>query len=187
MTNSRIRKGFAPLEIDNSDGINKTKMKIHKQRKFLTGFTLIELLVVIAIIGVLASVVLASLNTARRKARDVRRVADIKQLQLALEMEFDDARQYPAALATLVTNEFISVVPQDPLSAAATCRPAYCYAMEASTFYHLGANLEDTANAVLNTDKDCSSAGLTCPAGVIYNDGGTGFDGAAAGIYDVVP
>ncbi len=44
------------------------------------GFTLIELLVVIAIIGILSSVVLASLNSARAKGRDSRRVSDLKQM-----------------------------------------------------------------------------------------------------------
>ena len=59
------------------------------------GFTLIELLVVIAIIGMLSSVVLASLNTARAKARDARRVSDLKQMQLALELYYDSNGSYP--------------------------------------------------------------------------------------------
>ena len=54
-----------------------------------SGFTLIELLVVISIIGLLASVVLVSLNGARAKARNARRLADIKQLQTALELYYD--------------------------------------------------------------------------------------------------
>lgn len=54
-------------------------MTYSKQTHF-KGFTLIELLVVIAIIGILSSVVLASLNSARMKARDAQRISDLEQI-----------------------------------------------------------------------------------------------------------
>lgn len=59
------------------------------------GFTLIELLVVISIIGMLSSIILASLNSARAKARDANRVAQVKQLQNALEIYYNDHGDYP--------------------------------------------------------------------------------------------
>ncbi len=59
-------------------------------RKATRAFTLIELLVVIAIIGVLSSVVLASINIARQKADDARRLADMHSLMQALEMYAND-------------------------------------------------------------------------------------------------
>ncbi len=59
------------------------------------GFTLIELLVVIAIIGILSSVVLASLNSARLKGRDAVRVSDLQQIHLALELYYDSNGHYP--------------------------------------------------------------------------------------------
>ena len=71
-------------------------MKI-KQR----GFTLIELLVVIAIIGLLSTMAVVSLNSARGKARDARRVSDVKQLSTILEMEA--ATSETTALGTCTT------------------------------------------------------------------------------------
>ncbi|HYV33744.1 MAG TPA: prepilin-type N-terminal cleavage/methylation domain-containing protein, partial [Candidatus Limnocylindria bacterium] len=67
--------------------------KLRKTNK--TGFTLIELLVVIAIIGLLASVVLLALNSARAKSRDAKRLADIRQLASAFELYFNDINSYP--------------------------------------------------------------------------------------------
>lgn len=59
------------------------------------GFTLIELLVVIAIIGLLSTFAVIALNGARSKSRDARRISDIKQLQSALEIYYNDKYSYP--------------------------------------------------------------------------------------------
>jgi len=60
------------------------------------GFTLIELLVVIAIIGLLSSVVLASLNQARAKGMDAQRRSNLIEVQKALELYASDHNgQYP--------------------------------------------------------------------------------------------
>jgi len=61
-----------------------------------SGFTLIELLVVIAIIGILAGTVLVSMNGARGKARDARRMSDLRQIKDALEMYNIDNGVYPS-------------------------------------------------------------------------------------------
>jgi len=72
-------------------------------RKFLKnislsgGFTLIELLVIISIIGVLSSIVLASLNTSRVKARDTKRIADLRTIRNALELYYNTKGHYPPA------------------------------------------------------------------------------------------
>ncbi len=86
------------------------------------GFTLVELLVVISIIGILATVALVSLNSARIKARDAKRVADIRQIALALEFCYNETQKYipsasfPAAGAPMTCggNTYITAMPADP-------------------------------------------------------------------------
>jgi prepilin-type N-terminal cleavage/methylation domain-containing protein len=60
-------------------------------KKYTKGFTLIELLVVIAIIGILASVVLVSLNSARNKGKDARVISDVQQLRTLIETDYNGA------------------------------------------------------------------------------------------------
>ncbi len=70
---------------------NKKNNRASPAKPWLNGgFTLIELLVVISIIGLLSSIVMASLSDAKAKARDARRLQDVKQLRLALTLYQND-------------------------------------------------------------------------------------------------
>ncbi len=109
------------------------------------GFTLIELLVVIAITGLLASIVLVSLNSARKKARDARRIADLQQIKKALELYYSNNGHYPppSTEPSCVYNQhcfasswswnwpqvgtmlspYLSKLPKDPLNTPYGCSP----------------------------------------------------------------
>jgi len=106
------------------------------------GFTLIELLVVIAIIGLLSTLAVVALNNARMKSRDAKRISDIKQIQTALELYYNDANAYPAdamvAPNTTIASvgvTYMSAVPYNPAPVNdGTCTAAglggtYTYAM----------------------------------------------------------
>jgi prepilin-type N-terminal cleavage/methylation domain-containing protein len=76
-------------------------------KKHSRGFTLIELLVVIAIIGMLAAVVLASLNSARDKGANAAKKSSVNNIRAQAEIVYDNAGDYAAVCAdATVTNAF---------------------------------------------------------------------------------
>jgi len=134
------------------------------------GFTLIELLIVVAIIGLLSTLAVVSLGSARVKARDSKRLADLKQLQTALELYYTDQNSYPTGSSVSLgdtthaclnasgwttvgcSSPYMGAVPTDPKSGN------YSYTV-VSTSYSISATLEGTVNGL--------SGGITLsPAGI---------------------
>lgn len=171
------------------------------------GFTLIELLVVIAIIGLLATIISASLSTAKAKGRDARRIADIKTIQTALDLYYQDNYRYPTniyASSGSLTPNYLAVVPTDPYTSttAAACgtspSTAGCYSYEVygtvngicntttnpPVKYHIGAALEQAGNSALTQDVDAPTNNTGVLAGFYYcNGSGSGdFDGTNAAV-----
>lgn len=125
------------------------------------GFTLIELLVVIAIIGLLSTLAVIALGSAREEARDQNRLSDLKQIQTALEIYFTENNQYPVAKEGVVLDgnkakclnpekgftrsgcdNSLSKIPSDP------GENNYVYSSEEGDTYTIRARLEGKTNGL---------------------------------------
>lgn len=111
------------------------------------GFTLIELLVVIAIIGLLVTLSVISLNNARAKSRDTKRISDLRQIKTAIDLYYDRYNTWPAItsdaccdgwdqgpcnsdtsfIGALVTAGIMNTVPVDPSAGTGTGCYGYNY------------------------------------------------------------
>ncbi len=137
------------------------------------GFTLIELLMVIAIIGMLASIIVGSLNYARVRARDIKRITEVQNVQTALQLYFESNGKYPplelfAASKSLISPVVYMTEPKESGGVAQTYYKAYkkngsvsssdecTNTSDTCVYYHLGVDLELDAsfNQVLNGDAD---------------------------------
>lgn len=138
-------------------------MKYFSNKK---GFTLVELMVVIAIIAILTAIVTANFAQSKAKARDAKRISDLAQIQLTLEMAFDRCNVYPASIqnsgltstldcANLNLGYFISKIPTDN-------GVDYVYGVDSSkSNYILKADLETNSSALVDAYSTNNTTGYS--------------------------
>lgn len=139
-------------------------------------FTLLELLIAIVILGVLAALISGNFITSLKKGRDARRKADLEQIQRAVEMYYEDKRNYPATITfggsltdSVSGKVYMQKVPNDPISTN-----TYVYQSN-NTSYQLYSCIENNLDQGPGVKQDgyadtnCGGCGL-CKYGVSSSD-----------------
>ncbi|MBU0732338.1 type II secretion system GspH family protein [Patescibacteria group bacterium] len=141
------------------------------------GFTLIELLIVIAIIALLATLAIISLTTAQRKARDTKRLADVKSIQSSVELFFSDNADYPttgiAVPPAAGFRQDMSTYMQVPNPPNNDSNYVYAVTNDGTTGYVVRGTLEDTGHEAMNnsaTGTIAFGAGATQYVGVQWTN-----------------
>jgi general secretion pathway protein G len=133
------------------------------------GFTLIELLVVIAIIGLMAGISVVALNSSRQKARDARRLTDVRNIMTALEMYYDEEGNYPASVTfgtgaiSTGTKTFLNPVPSnpEPTDDGSCTGGEYTYNQDSSSSYSITYCLGADTGGIAAGSHTSTPAGMT--------------------------
>ncbi len=155
----------------------------NKLSNTLKGFTLIELLVVVSIIGILATLVAANLNSARSRARDAQRKSDLKNIQTALRLYYNDYGVYPRSTSgdnyiagcgnitspslcswgsawVMQSKTYMNTLPEDPLDSQSY---QYINNDTDNDTYTLDACLENGSDP-----QGIPVSGITCPGTLMF-------------------
>lgn len=139
-------------------------------KNFKKGFTLIELLVVIAIIGILSSIVLASLSSARTKGEDAAIKANLANMRAQAELYYANNNGYGAGVAASTGacdqagTIFAATTGLDALVEATKVRTTVTCAATATTTWAVSALLKDGSNYCVDSTgaaKASSTATVT--------------------------
>lgn len=125
----------------------------------ITGFTLLELLIVVAITSVLIAVAFFSYSTIQKKARDEKRIGDLKAIQQALEQYYADNTKYPSAAYN--DNSLSSYIPGEcPKDPKSTCY--YHQSITSISGYKICADLEGDGSFTCSIGSCSGVSGTGC-------------------------
>lgn len=137
---------------------------IKKNVRERRGFTLIELLVVIAIIGVLSSVVLASLNTARSKGNDAAVQSNLAGIKTQAQLYYSDNNSYTGLCTggdTTIANQLVAADNANGADGTVTCNVE-----TEGTAYAVSAELVSTSGTYFCVDSTGAATTTTTVLGV---------------------
>lgn len=109
-------------------GIKNKQGVFTQQKKWGALGIILIVIIVIAVIGLLSTLAVVSLNNAREKSRDAKRVSDVRQIQIALELYYNDYDKYPSSLLGL--QNYITDIPINPIPNDGNCEPNFEYSYQ---------------------------------------------------------
>src|SRR4030095_1825579 len=87
--------------------------------KGAAGFTLLELIIVVAIIGILATIAMPALIHTPAKAKEAVLRTDLRTFRDVIDQYYADKGKYPGALDALVEDDYLRLIPVDPMTKSA--------------------------------------------------------------------